>query len=154
MWLCNSNMPQASIKHYFLSCRILQAYAQEMCKKANFFYCSRTMPIHTCTCCQLDYQLSPPDWYIQTWSSGTDPPMCMFIQISNSTSQEFLNHGEDFFLSEVSGGLGSIWLCVFCGSFSLCWQMASSLPMVKVDGFSSLSVFPPPSLYFRLVFMD
>lgn len=124
------------------------------CVKKQIFYCSRTMPIHTCTCYQSDYQLSPPDWYIQTWSSGTDPPMCMFIQISNSPSQEFLNHGEDFFLSEVSGGLGSIWLCVFCGLFSLCWQMASSLPMVKVDGFSSLSVFPPPSLYFRLVFMD
>lgn len=114
-------MPQASIKHYFLSCRILQAYAQEMCKKANFLLFMYNAYTHMY---MLSVRLSikPPRliYGIQTLSSGTDPPMCMFIQISNSTSQEFLNHGEDFFLSEVSGGLGSIWLCVFCGSFSLC----------------------------------
>lgn len=85
------------------------------CVKKQIFYCSRIMPIHTCTCCQLDYQLSPPDWYIQTWSSGTDPPMCMFIQISNSPSQEFLNHGEDFFLSEVQGGWGQFGCVFFVG---------------------------------------
>lgn len=85
------------------------------CVKKQIFYCSRTMPIHTCTCYQSDYQLSPPDWYIQTWSSGTDPPMCMFIQISNSTSQEFLNHGEDFFLSEVQGGWGQFGCVFFVG---------------------------------------
>lgn len=85
------------------------------CVKKQIFYCSRTMPIHTCTCCLLDYQLSPPDWYIQTWSSGTDPPMCMFIQISNSPSQEFLNHGEDFFLSEVQGGWGQFGCVFFVG---------------------------------------
>lgn len=85
------------------------------CVKKQIFYCSRTMPIHTCTCYQSDYQLSPPDWYIQTWSSGTDPPMCMFIQISNSPSQEFLNHGEDFFLSEVQGGWGQFGCVFFVG---------------------------------------
>lgn len=85
------------------------------CVKKQMFYCSRTMPIHTCTCYQSDYQLSPPDWYIQTWSSGTDPPMCMFIQISNSPSQEFLNHGEDFFLSEVQGGWGQFGCVFFVG---------------------------------------
>lgn len=85
------------------------------CVKKQIFYCSRTMPIHTRTCYQSDYQLSPPDWYIQTWSSGTDPPMCMFIQISNSTSQEFLNHGEDFFLSEVQGGWGQFGCVFFVG---------------------------------------
>lgn len=85
------------------------------CVKRQIFYCSRTMPIHTCTCYQSDYQLSPPDWYIQTWSSGTDPPMCMFIQISNSPSQEFLNHGEDFFLSEVQGGWGQFGCVFFVG---------------------------------------
>lgn len=85
------------------------------CVKKQILYCSRTMPIHTCTCYQSDYQLSPPDWYIQTWSSGTDPPMCMFIQISNSPSQEFLNHGEDFFLSEVQGGWGQFGCVFFVG---------------------------------------
>lgn len=85
------------------------------CVKKQIFYCSRTMPIHTCTCYQSDYQLSPPDWYIQTWSSGTDPPMCMFIQICNSPSQEFLNHGEDFFLSEVQGGWGQFGCVFFVG---------------------------------------
>lgn len=85
------------------------------CVKKQIFYCSCTMPIHTCTCYQSDYQLSPPDWYIQTWSSGTDPPMCMFIQISNSPSQEFLNHGEDFFLSEVQGGWGQFGCVFFVG---------------------------------------
>lgn len=85
------------------------------CVKKQIFYCSRTMPIHTCTCYQSDYQLSPPDWYIQTWSSGTDPPMCMFIQISNSPSQEFLNHAEDFFLSEVQGGWGQFGCVFFVG---------------------------------------
>lgn len=85
------------------------------CVKKQIFYCSRTMPIHTCTCYQSGYQLSPPDWYIQTWSSGTDPPMCMFIQISNSPSQEFLNHGEDFFLSEVQGGWGQFGCVFFVG---------------------------------------
>lgn len=85
------------------------------CVKKQIFYCSRTMPIHTCTCYQSDYQLSPPDWYIQTWSSGTNPPMCMFIQISNSPSQEFLNHGEHFFLSEVQGGWGQFGCVFFVG---------------------------------------
>lgn len=85
------------------------------CVKKQIFYCSRTMPIHTCTCYQSDYQLSPPDWYIQTWSSGTDPPMCMFIQISNSPSQEFLNHGEDFFSARFRGGWGQFGCVFFVG---------------------------------------
>lgn len=57
-------MPQASIKHYFLPCRILHVNVQEMCKKKKEnFYSAGTIPIHTCTSCQSDYQLSLPDWY-------------------------------------------------------------------------------------------
>lgn len=55
-------MPQASIKHYFLPCRILHVNVQEMCKKKREnFYSAGTIPIHTCTSCQSDYQLSLPD---------------------------------------------------------------------------------------------
>lgn len=54
-------MPQASIKHYFLPCRILHVNVQEMCKKKENFYNAVTIPIHTCTSCQSDYQLSLPD---------------------------------------------------------------------------------------------
>lgn len=89
-----------------------------MCKKANFLLFTYNAYTHMY---MLSVRLSikPPRLiYIQTWSSGTDPPMCMltmFIQISNSPSQEFLNHGEDFFLSEVQGGWGQFGCVFFVG---------------------------------------
>lgn len=50
--------------------------------------------------------------------------MCMFILISESTSQEFLNH-EDF-SQWGSWGPGLIWLCVFVGHLVHVGQFSSN----------------------------
>lgn len=44
------------VEFYTLMCR-------KCVKKKENFYSAGTIPIHTCTSCQSDYQLSLPDWY-------------------------------------------------------------------------------------------
>lgn len=87
------------------------------CVKKQIFYCSRTMPIHTCTCYQSDYQLSPPDWYTvyKHWVQVLIPQcVCsskfLILHLKNFSTMEKI-----FFSVRFQGGWGQFGCVFFVG---------------------------------------
>lgn len=118
MWLCNSNMPQASIKHYFLPCRILHVNVQEMCKKKReFLQCRYNTYTHMY---KLSVRLSiKPSRLIYKHGVQVVISQCV-------CSSSFLNQQEVDFSQWGSWGPGLIRLCVFVGHLVHVGQFSSN----------------------------
>lgn len=100
-----SNMPQASIKHYFLPCRILHVNVQEMCKKKReFLQCRYNTYTHMY---KLSVRLSiKPSRLI--YKHGVQVVISQCVCSSSFLNQHLKNFStmKKIFLSEVLGGRG------------------------------------------------
>lgn len=114
-------MPQASIKHYFLPCRILHVNVQEMCKKKReFLQCRYNTYTHMY---KLSVRLSiKPSRLI--YKHGVQVVISQCVCSSSFLNQHLKNFStmKKIFLSEVLGGRVNSAVC-FCGSFSPCWPV-------------------------------